>query len=109
MFDQIEMDEYRYNSGETVLDYNERVYGDEYDYYVAELMRIPDFLSEKIADVDGAPMARILLAIGDKDDTELGAAIRAVVETAAKEAMDDFMAGITPHETPDDLLKWWRS
>lgn len=107
-FDQIMADEYRYNrTGETVSEHNERVHGERRDYFTRELKRVPEFVTEKMANVYGAPLDRIMQAVDNGDTAELGAAVMAVINDAAKQEMDDFYEGVSIHEKPEDLLKWW--
>lgn len=109
-FDQIMADEYRHNlSGETVTDWLDREYGDRLDHYHAELCRIPQFVTETLANAEGAALDKITAAIADNDDAELGRAVRGLIATAARDALDDVMGGIHNCGDPDELLKWWRS
>ena len=108
-FDQIAADEYRHNTGETVADWLDREYSDRLPFFRAELARIPAFVSETVANAQGAALDRIIAGIADSDDAEIGAAVRELVTAKAREALDDVMRGIGHSENPDELLKWWRA
>lgn len=108
-FDPVMADEYRHNSGETVADWLDREYGDRLPYFRAELARIPAFVTKAVANAEGADLDRIIAGIADKDDAEVGAAVRELVTAKAREALDDVMRGIGNSENPDELLKWWRA
>ena len=108
-FDPVMADEYRHNSGETHADWLEREFGDRLDHYVAELLRAPMFVTEMIANAEGSALDRIIAGIAENDDTALGLAVRELVEAKATEALDDVMRGVSAHDDPDGLIKWWRA
>lgn len=83
---------------------------DQIGEYERELASVPVFVTEAVANAGGPELARIMAALASDDDAELGAAVRAVVSSAAKAAVSEVVKRTnTYHQTLEEMIQWWRS